>query len=299
MAKDFAGIWRRLAVKRLLVEFILLGGLLIALPQLSITSAYLPEELNHTVVELGKALLIAGILGWAIDEALKNDLVREAVAASLGYLLPERLKPELRWLYDQKVLAGQDFNVRLEHIPEKRCVIFHGTVKRRIENVSSEKTKVKLSGGIDDWFREHGSSEITACSWKRIEKDEKSSAAVPIKQQLSPVGISYDAGEQILKPEEIIEILMSYRLYLPDHGMEFLTYRYLIDRPTITVEAPATLKVFVTFSHRDRYDEEVRSDASVFSFTLERILLPHQDIKVYWHRADEVEERIQRHKLST
>ena len=297
MARDLAGIWRKQAVERLLWEFVLGGALAIVLPQLQISIQTYPEWALHSSIEIGKAFGIAGILGLVIDRALKNELLREAVAASLGYLLPERLKPELRWLYDQRVITQQSYDVTLEHFPEKRYVIFHGTVKRRFENVSSEKTEVKISGGTDEWFSEHGDSEIIACSWKRIEKDEKNTKTIQIKSEKQPFGISYNAGEQVLKPDEILELLMSYKLILPDHGMEFLTHKNLIDRPTITVKAPPTLKVFVTFSHRDRYDQEVRSDEPVFSFTLERILLPHQDIKVSWHRADDVRMRVEKYGL--
>lgn len=299
MSRDYSGLWRQYAVERLLAIFVLLGIVFVLLPHTPWMSSY-SEEVRGSFGEIGKAFFIAGILGLAIDSALKKDLVREAVAASLGYLLPERLKPELRWLYDQRVMCTQSYDVVLEHIPEKKCVIFHGIVKRRFENFSNEKTVVNFGGGTDDWFSAHGETEITAWSWKLISKDEKNAKSVKIAPVIGPFGIG--SGEKPIEaslgPDQAIEVLMAYKLYLAEHGLEFLTHKYMIDRPSITVTYPQSLRVFVTFSHRDRYDQEVRSDgAPVFSFTLERVLLPHQDIKVYWHSAKDVEERMKKHAL--
>lgn len=308
MAKDAAGRWSRAASDRLLLLFLAGGLLFIICPQLEIAKETYPEWLLHSSVELGKAFAVAGILGLVIDRALKNDLVREAVATSLGHLLPERLKPELRWLYDQKVLVTQAWDVILEHEKVTHRVAFHATVIRRIENISGEPTEIKIAGGVDEWFSDAGECEIVSCSWKRIRPGDEDNQAEPVKivPQKEAFGIAYGAGKchllreehvVVLSADEIVEVLLAYKLHMPDHGMEFLTYRYLIDRPKITIRKPDSLNVSITFSHRDKYDQELRTDEPVFAFTLERVLLPHQDIKVYWHDADAVRTRTGKYGL--
>ena len=44
------------------------------------------QDVAETIVleKLGEALLIAGILGFVVDEALKRELVRDAIAVFLG-----------------------------------------------------------------------------------------------------------------------------------------------------------------------------------------------------------------------
>ena len=73
---------------------------------------------------------MAAVLGLIVDEALKKDLVRDAVSATLGYLLPPSLKAKLGWIYGQRFVASQTLAVRLEHEPENGLVRFHGLVSR-------------------------------------------------------------------------------------------------------------------------------------------------------------------------
>ena len=296
MATDYyAGLWRKYAIRRLLSEFILLGLLMIVVPQVPIVIESWDEWLRESVVEFGKAFLVAGLLGWAIDEALKKDLVREAVAASLGYLLPDRLKTELRWLYDQKILVQQVYTVRLEHFPQEHAVRLHGSYNRRFENVSGARAKVLLAGGTDEWFHPKGESEVISCEYRRIKSDEPDpTMVVPIN--LAALGVGYNAGEVPIDAEEVIELFMSYTMWMPEHGYEFLTHRYLIDRPMVNVEVPPTLVAFVAYSHRDNYSEQDFKTGHI-SVRLERVLLPHQDIRICWHNKANVEERIKKYDL--
>lgn len=289
MAVDYQRILSKLATRRLLVGFIVLGALLVLVKPVS--EKYVPHLLGDFVLEIGKAFVIAGILGWAVDEALKNDLVRNAVSAALGYLLPDRLKTELRWLYDQKILVQEVYAVRLEHFPDERAVRLSGTYNRRFENIAGERTVVTLAGGTDEWFHQKGESTIEACEYRRIRSDKpEQTVIVPVKK--AALGIGYNVGDVALDVEEVIELVMSYTMWLPDHGYEFLTHKYMVDRPLVNLELPPTLVGFVAFSHRDNYSEDDFKTGHI-SVRLERVLLPHQDIRICWHRRDNVQQRMQ------
>src|SRR5262247_2623277 len=95
-----------------------------------------PLLIRELVAEVGRAGIVAAILGTIVDEALKRDLVRDAVSATLGYLLAPALKAKLGWVYGQRFVATQTFAVRLEHEPDNGLVRFHGLVTRDIRNVS-------------------------------------------------------------------------------------------------------------------------------------------------------------------
>jgi hypothetical protein len=249
------------------------------------------ELVSDLVLEVGKALIVAAILGWGVDEALKNDLVRNAVSAALGHLLPDSLKPELVWLYDQQIIAHQIYSVRLQHFPEKRLVKFHGTYNRRIENISDEVAKVRLGGGTDEWFHADGESTIETCEYRRI-KDGVIGKTQSIPTTKSNIGIGYELKDVPLDKGEVIELTMSYCMWRPDHASEYLVYRYLIDRPIINVEFDKTLYVNVGFSHRENSGGQ--SGSGYISTRLERVLLPYQDVQITWHNKSDVKERVEK-----
>src|SRR5215203_7463320 len=60
---------------------------------------------SHIRVALGESLIVAAALGFTVDFFYKRALARDAFEASLGYLLPEELKPELRWIYAQQIVC--------------------------------------------------------------------------------------------------------------------------------------------------------------------------------------------------
>ena len=72
----------------------------------------IPPNWINTVAASGlgssvlSAVITSGIIGWFFQQRLAKDVFE----ASLGYLLPEELKPELKWIYDQQVLCIESKN---------------------------------------------------------------------------------------------------------------------------------------------------------------------------------------------
>lgn len=114
---------------------------------------------------LGAALIIAALLGATVDLFLRQRLVRDAVEAAFGSMLPEPLREELRWIYEQRFLVSQRYDIRLEHFPDKNLVIYHAKVVRVIKNESGEKRELTFSGGTQECFNPHGESELTGCGY--------------------------------------------------------------------------------------------------------------------------------------
>lgn len=293
MAVDTQRVLSKLATRRLLALFLALG--VICILSYSLSKEYWPHLLREFVLEIGKAFVVASVIGWGVDEALKNDLVRNAVSAALGYLLPDSLKPELNWLYDQQIIAQQIYSVRLEHFPEQGAVKFHGTYHRRIENISDGKAKVRLGGGTDEWFHPMGESTIETCEYRRI-KNGVIGTTEHIPVHKANIGIGYELLDVPLDKGEIIELTMSYCMWRADHATETLIYRYLIDRPLVSVEFPKTLHVTVSFSHRGNTGDEPQT--GFITKRLEQVLLPYQDLQIIWHRAEDVEKRVEKHGIT-
>jgi hypothetical protein len=262
----------------------LIGVLILVLAHSKAIEA--PEIWRDLSAELGRALLIAALLGVVIDEALKRDLIRDAVSAALGYLLPQELKQELGWIYGQQVMASQSFHVRLEHIPKDRVVILHGTVQRKLTNKAGKEITVDVQGGVEEWFIPGRETKLHSCIYVRHDKSTGKKTQTNVCIGKGQYGLTYGPAVVPLAPEESIDVTFSYAMPHADHGLEVLSFRYPLVEPTILVEAPDSLLVSATFSHRTRYRDEAPPESGVISHRLEGVLLPHQDIRIYWHRKD-------------
>lgn len=279
--------WRDLAPIRKLDAVGFLGLIFLILSQLDfIKSVWGSWYL--LLAEFGIALIVACILGQTIDAYLKRGLVEDAVAESIGYLLPDELKKELTWVYDQKFLVTQTFNVRLKHVPDEQIVIFEGQVIRVFTNISGKPAGVILSGGADEWFHPKGEAEITKCTYK-IEDE----LAITLKPSKSETGLGYgDSKKEIeIKADKSVELSFAYRMFMPENSMELLTHRYPIINARVTVEADPSLVANVVYSHRDKYAETISLTSGFFSRELKGVLMPHQDVKVYWYRHSDIERR--------
>src|SRR5215212_2566836 len=76
------------------------GLVILALVGLTLTAVDWTEfgvSWTHIRTALGESLIVAAALGLTVDFFYKRALARDAFEASLGYLLPEELKAELRW----------------------------------------------------------------------------------------------------------------------------------------------------------------------------------------------------------
>ena len=284
MPIDSEGAVRKRAIRLWLILAIVVGYISIQIAKHA--TGWLQDVAENIVLaKLGEALLIAGILGLLVDEALKRELVRDAIAVSLGYLLPPEMKPELTWLYDQRLMAEQTFNVRLEHLPGERSVLFHGHYIRIIRNVSGEKTVPQIHGGIDEWFNLAGKTNITRCG---ITRNGVFTSIEPTKN-LTGIGYEYDKAIE-LKPGEALQVDLAYTFAVPENGMDILTHNYPINCPLVTVDAPDTLRARIAFSNRERLHGGGPQSGN-FSLRLPGVLLPHTDIRIYWNSASDMEAR--------
>src|SRR5207249_12242331 len=101
-----------------------------------------PKWIFDIANELSKALVIAAWIGIIVALALKTKLAKDVFEASLGYFLPEDLKPELKWIYDQQLLcveSKQDYLIK--YSPNKDGVEIQSSSYRRYKNYSPKKVK--------------------------------------------------------------------------------------------------------------------------------------------------------------
>ncbi len=291
MAIDVQSKLIKLATREL-IGLIFLGGLTILIVvDRPIADVHGWDRVWHSLwTHIGIAFCVAAVLGVTVDWAIKSDLISNAVNASLGYLLPDELKPELIWIFDQKFLANQSFNVRLEHLPNENTVILHATVNRTIENIAGKTESVDIAGGTEDWYRPNRETTIEKCEYAITRKgDVKPEKTVEIAQKKNAYGVTYGGHKVPLAPGDQIEIFFVFKSPMPDHGMTFLTFRYPIRKPTVTVEADPTLRALITVSHRTKYNHDEPYRGGPFTQSITGVLVPHQPIFVRWHRTDDIQ----------
>ena len=237
-------------------------------------------QLEHSFYHhLGAAFLIAALLGSSVDVFLRKRLLRDAVEAALGSSLPDALKEELRWIYEQRVLVRQSWNVTLDHDKENHLVTVRSMVTRKITNESGKKRDVIFSGGITEWFNGRHESQLTSAGYIL---DGKKTLCDPHPVE---IGITYGSPSQkiALHPDQTLEWFFSHESYLPDTAMEYLTHRYPIIDAEVVVHVPDSLVASVTYAQRDKYDEDCPAESGVLVRSLNGVLLPHQNIIIHWY----------------
>ena len=133
-------------------------------------------------------------LGLTVDFFYKGALARDAFEASLGYLLPDELKEELRWIYGQQLIAVQhEEHIVLrpldgQDVGHPRRVRVEFETWRTMRNVSNQRVEHPTFASVEEWFRgEESGLELIEC----VRGDERysgvpSSATTPKSMGLQP-----------------------------------------------------------------------------------------------------------------
>jgi hypothetical protein len=132
-----------------------------------------PEFLDRSVASsIGSSLISSVIASIAIGWFFQQRLAKDVFEATLGYLLPEELKPELAWIVDQKILCKeslQEFNIKLR---EQETVMLAVKMHRRYKNFSRQAVPFKLGLSITPAGPLGDASGITEVGY-RIDGDDR------------------------------------------------------------------------------------------------------------------------------
>jgi hypothetical protein len=240
---------------------------------------------------ISMAFAVAGVLGLVIELTLQRDLAKNAFKAAIGYLLPEQLRGELEWIYNQSILCSEmESTINIEHRQQEGLALIKMRVHRTLWNVSNSTAEVNVSGGMDEWFFEGHPSKCIEAGYKLHEDGVRK----PLECADSDDGIGWKAPTVRLPPNKKLDFWVEIEECRRENDLLVLTYRYPIENPRITILCPDTLVPTVTFDHRSKYDPQTQTARNTYQ--LRAMLLPHQDIRVKWHRKDLLEARRAKHK---
>jgi hypothetical protein len=267
---------------------------------------------SHIRTALGESLIVAAALGVTVDFFYKRALARDAFEASLGYLLPDELKAELRWIYGQQLICVQhEGHIVLRPLDgddasEPRRVRVEYEMWRTIRNVSNQRVEHPTFASVEEWFRgEESGVDLIEC----VRGDERYSGGSVVTRDVDVDGApSHARGRdheaaplapsQLARQHPGVELKLEKRVVL--EAGEEVTFRYkgheihydsgaLYDvygaptcRPAVTIEAPPELRAVVSFANRGR--SEVTELGG--RYVLPTVLLPFQPIIVRWWPAE-------------
>ena len=164
--------------KIILLAFLVVGFVFL-LPKDGVwTLTWLPPTWAEVLYSIGLALIVAGALGLTVDTVLKNSLARDAVSHALGYLLPTEIREEMRWLYEFELLGVEHRSDYTLTLIAEDAVLMRGRTHRVFRNITNHATDLRVSLGVDEWFRSEGQSQVCSLSY-RIGKGQMKE--VPIK----------------------------------------------------------------------------------------------------------------------
>lgn len=104
--------------------------------------------------DTGIALLISVILGWSIEWVIRQRLLEDVFKASIGYILPDELKEEVRALYEAKFVCTEHVQestlLPIAGKPEVLCL--HTKARRTFKNVTSSRQELEWRVSLTEWF---------------------------------------------------------------------------------------------------------------------------------------------------
>lgn len=116
----------------------------------------------HKFLEhLSMAIAVAGVIGIVIEFTLHRELAKNVFRAAIGYLLPEELRGELRWIYGLPFLCENHVQiVTITPIEKTTLVTVRHEVTRVLKNITDKTQTFQPGLGMEEWLYDGHPSKI-------------------------------------------------------------------------------------------------------------------------------------------
>ena len=240
------------------------------------------NKVNHSLFyemlgRLCEALAIAAILGATVDGFLKSAIVKDVFEASLGYLLPEELKPEMEWIYGQNIICEDHFQEYTLTPIDSEYLNMDVYLERRFRNFGNKAQHIRPTLSIDDWFHKTQRSAIFEFGYRN---DDHTEMFEGDKLKTEDQQFVLKLGEQkevILEPGKSATFWFKFREIKHLNDANYIVFAYPTKNPRIKINCPPALGLHFGFAHRGE-----RQDSTSGVFRLDGTLLPHQHIMIRW-----------------
>jgi len=240
------------------------------------------------VHDIGIGFIVAGLLGAGIDQILRRQLAEDAFKATIGYLLPDELKGEMQWIYEQSILCIQHIQTsELRPIQDNPDICeLYTTIQRTYENISANTEDITLGGGwggsIFEWFHKGYSSDILSFTYTTNTEDAKSI----LQKEYGEYGhIGVKEVKVKLAPGVTITTVMKTKEVKHTSDLDSWAFLYPTKNPQVTIKAYEGIKIRVIFGYREKAQK-----LSEDTFMLKGTLLRGQRLNIQWVRISDEEQ---------
>lgn len=241
---------------------------------------------SDVIRDIGIAMFISGILGLSFELVFHQRLLEDTFKASIGYLLPPELRPEMEWIYTQGLMATEHFQ-RIElTVHEANTLIMNVKINRTLRNVSHQTVRFKRGGAIDKWFPLSPGAKFLSMGYRIGKKeDEKMEDDIPV-EKVAHALVTRDQKPIKVRPNEYLVLWMEYQEKKHMNDATFITFSYPTVNPVVELRYPEGVEAICFFSHRGQ--AQVQHEGSG-RYRLPATLLPNQHIQVRWWNQEEAE----------
>jgi hypothetical protein len=249
-------------------------GFLLTLLSRSVRLAAPWDALTEFIGKFGEAVLIAGILAFALDRFLKRELLADAARGLFVHMLGFDQHPAVKTR-----LAAITFNTKL-FISKKGIICI-------LERTADGKVKLQVRM---DWTIQNPTAERLpypyGLAFERVERPAEASVTMicagadqlqNTQEDPKEPGVWRLGGETEIPPDSSREFTAAYTIILPDDFYhDFATATPVMDT-TLTVEAPEDLRVEVSRGHTD-------ANIAAHSWRYANLFMPGERITLRWFR---------------
>jgi hypothetical protein len=258
-------LWEAWKPRRVLIGVLLFGLLIVWLSHLWSW---------EVTKEIGVAFMVAAILGLTIDEASKNELIRNGFLAAFHYAFPAPLQKEILRIAAYRMICERHYwRVKIEKMDDE-CVRVTCELRRKIRNIGSSAVKVKPRIHTDDWGFAKERSEVFEC---KLEVEDGPTITANTKKHEYPT-ILVEGREVPIKPDGTFIIISKWKEIKRHNDLIYVTFSAPTIDPEIDVQLPEGLKAQRSFGSASEDIEELSTGREIVRGTY----LPHHYMIVRW-----------------
>lgn len=256
------------AAKNLLLP--LVAGLCLLILGLLLEQAHVHVLAVGLVRDIGLALVVAFVLGVAVDWRLKQGIVTDVVRSALGYVLPEAIRTELLWVTEQHLLDTEYRRAYDLTIADSEWLRLAESVHYNVTNQGRSPERFTLTFAIDEWGTPVGQSSLHARVHRpdgTVELAEGTQLGWHVRAEMV----------QELQPGATLLVSAEYVSYRRHSDRETLIFV----RPTVSPEVTVTVPDGFTWDLSGQYRTPLQTVAPNVK-RLAGTCLPFQGLSLRW-----------------